>query len=382
MRVVMLSKALVVGTYQRKLEELAALPGVELVAVVPPFWREGRHRLALERLHTRGYELRVLPMALNGHYHLHWYRGLAAALADLRPDVLHADEEPYNLATAQALWLAGRLGARRLFFTWQNIQRRLPPPFAWFERYCHRAADWAIVGSHDAAGVLRAKGYAGPLSVVPQFGVDPEHFCPSPRLGLPASPLPRVAASPRPFTVGFAGRLVPEKGLDVLLDAVFGLGGDWRLELIGSGPLADHLARRAQAIGYADRVRTGPQPSAAMPERLRDLDVLALPSLTRPNWREQFGRALVEAMACGVAVVGSDSGEIPQVIGDAGLVVPEGDILALRAALRRLRDDPALRQTLATRGRERALARYTQRHIARQTYDVYRAVLDRRCASA
>ncbi|MBI4506027.1 MAG: glycosyltransferase family 4 protein [Chloroflexi bacterium] len=380
MRVVMLSKALVVGTYQRKLEELAALPDVELVAVVPPFWREGRHSLALERLHTHGYELRVLPMALNGHYHLHWYRGLGAALAELRPDVLHADEEPYNLATAQALWLAGRLGARRLFFTWQNICRRLPPPFAWFERYCHRAADWAIAGSHDAAGVLRAKGYAGPLSVVPQFGVDPEHFCPSSRPRVPASP--GVPTPPRPFTVGFAGRLVPEKGLDVLLDAVFGLGGDWRLELIGAGPLADHLARRARAAGYAGCVRIGPQPSTAMPERLRAFDVLVLPSLTRPNWREQFGRALVEAMACGVAVVGSDSGEIPQVIGDAGLVVPEGDILALRAALGRLRDDPALRQTLAARGRERVLAQYTQRQIAHQTYEVYRAVLGQRCASA
>jgi glycosyltransferase involved in cell wall biosynthesis len=370
-RVVIISKALVVGAYQSKLEELAALPGVELVAVVPPFWREGRHRLALERLHTRGYELRVLPMALNGHYHLHWYRGLGAALAAAKPDLVHADEEPYNVATVQALLLAGRVGARRLFFTWQNIARHLPPPFAWFERYCYRAADWAIAGSHHAAAVLRAKGYRGSLSIVPQFGVDPERFRPA------EGPVP-----PRPFTIGFAGRLVPEKGLDILLDAVFGLGGDWRLELIGAGPLAGHLRRRAWAAGFGERVHVGPSPSAAMAERLRALDVLVLPSLTRPNWREQFGRALVEAMACGVAVVGSDCGEIPQVIGEAGLVVPEGDLVALRAALRRLRDDPALRADLAARGRARVLARYTQREIAQQTYQVYRAVLERRCVSA
>lgn len=371
MRIVMISKALVVGAYQRKLEELAALPGVELVAIVPPFWCEGRHRLALERLHTQGYELRVLPMALNGHYHLHWYRGLNAVLAAIRPDIVHADEEPYNLATVQALALAGRVRARRLFFTWQNIARRLPPPFAWFERYCYGAADWAIAGSDDAAAVLRVKGYRGPLSVVPQFGVDPERFVPA------DGPLP-----PRPFTIGFAGRLVPEKGLDLLLDAVFGLDGDWRLELIGAGPLAPDLRRRARAAGYGGRVRIGPAPSAAMPERLRALDVLVLPSLTRPNWREQFGRALVEAMACGVAVVGSSCGEIPRVIGGAGLVVPEGDIIALRAALCRLREDPALRASLGARGRARVVAHYTQRKIAWQTYEVYRAVLERRCTSA
>lgn len=371
MRVVIVSKALVVGAYQSKLEELAALPDVELVAIVPPYWREGGHRLVLERLYTRGYTLRVLPIALNGHYHLHWYRGLGAALAALRPDVVHADEEPYNLATVQALVLAGRLHARRLFFTWQNILRRLPPPFAWFERYCYRAADWAIAGSRDAATVLRAKGYRGPLSVIPQLGVDPERFSP------PQGPRP-----PRLFTIGFAGRLVPEKGVDLLLDAVFGLGGEWRLELIGAGPLAAHLWRRARAAGFTGRVRIGPVSSAAMPERLRALDVLVLPSLTRPNWREQFGRVLVEAMACGVPVVGSDSGEIPHVIGDAGLVVPEGDIVALRAALRRLRDNPALRAELAARGRARVLAHYTQREIAWQTYHVYQAVLERRCASA
>jgi glycosyltransferase involved in cell wall biosynthesis len=99
------------------------------------------------------------------------------------------------------------------------------------------------------------------------------------------------------------------------------------------------------------------------------------PSLTTPRWKEQFGRMLVEAMACGVPVIGSDSGEIPNVIGDAGLVVPEGDSVALRTAIARLRDDATERQRLAERGRARVLVLFTQEAVARRTHAVYQEML-------
>jgi len=112
-----------------------------------------------------------------------------------------------------------------------------------------------------------------------------------------------------------------------------------------------------------------------MPDYYNQLDALVLPSLTRPNWKEQFGRVLVEAMACGVPVVGSDSGEIPNVIGEAGMIFAEGDVWALRARLSRLMADPALREELARKGRERVLAHYTQAQVAAETYQVYRELL-------
>jgi glycosyltransferase involved in cell wall biosynthesis len=103
--------------------------------------------------------------------------------------------------------------------------------------------------------------------------------------------------------------------------------------------------------------------------------VLALPSLTTTSWKEQFGRVLQEAMACGIPVVGSDSGEIPHVIGDAGLVTPEGDAAALRDALRRLMDDAHLRHDLGHRGRARVLERFTHARVAAATVEVYRRVM-------
>jgi len=364
MRVVLLSKALVVGAYRRKAEEIARHEGIELIVLVPPAWRDERGVLPLERAHTRGYTLLVEPIAFNGHFHLHFYPHLGRRLRALRPDLLHIEEEPYNLATYHAVRLAKGLGIRVGVFSWQNLLRRYPPPFRWWERAVLRAADFLIAGSETAARVWRAKGYTGLIAVIPQFGVDPESF-------RPASPRP-----PRPFTIGYVGRWVPEKGIDLLLQAAVGLEGDWRLRIIGSGPAGPSLRQLAARLGIADRVAfEPPSPSTRMPEVYAGLDVLVLPSRTRPNWTEQFGRVLIEAMACGVPVIGSSAGEIPWVIGDAGLVFPEGDPEALRAALRRVMRDPDLRAALRERGRTRVLERFTQAEIAQATVALYRRVI-------
>ena len=123
MRVLLLSKACVVGAYQKKLEEIAKYDGVVLTAVVPPEWRDERGTLRLERAHTTGYDLRIEPIALNGHFHLHYYPRLGRVMREVQPDVVHIEEEPYNLATFQAMRLARRSGASTVLFTWQSLRR-------------------------------------------------------------------------------------------------------------------------------------------------------------------------------------------------------------------------------------------------------------------
>jgi glycosyltransferase involved in cell wall biosynthesis len=117
-------------------------------------------------------------------------------------------------------------------------------------------------------------------------------------------------------------------------------------------------------------------PSEIVPDRLRTFSVLVQPSLTRQHWKEQFGRAIMEAMACGIPVVGSASAEIPIVLGDAGLVVPVADPQALREALAQVLADPGLRADLGRRGRQRVLECFTHQCIAEQTVAVYRSVLE------
>ena len=119
---------------------------------------------------------------------------------------------------------------------------------------------------------------------------------------------------------------IAAKGLDTLLTACPRLSGDWRLRLAGSGDQEQSLHALGTSLNIDRRITwSGRIPSTAMPDFYRSLDALVLPSRTQENWMEQFGRVLIEAMACGVPVIGSNSGEIPHVIGDAGLVFPEGD---------------------------------------------------------
>jgi len=362
LRVVIISKALVVGSYQRKLEEIAAQPGIELTAIVPPAWQDARGLLTLERAHTQGYRLLVEPIRFNGNFHLHYYPTLLQRLAEIRPQVVHIDEEPYNFATFHALRAARMAGAKSLFFSWQNIARRYPPPFAWLERWVLNHVDHAIAGTDESAQIWRTKGYEGPLSVIPQFGVDPRIFSPAPE------PPQREH-----FVIGYAGRLVPEKGLDLLIKAAARLDSRWLISLAGDGPEREALAGLAGILNIGGSVRfEGAIPSTAMPDWYRGLDALVLPSRTLPNWKEQFGRLLVEGMACGVPVIGARSGAIPEVIGEAGLTFDEGDTDGLLACLQSLVDHPKLRQQLAKAGRQRVIAHYTQREIARQTVEVYR----------
>jgi glycosyltransferase involved in cell wall biosynthesis len=367
MRVLMISKACLVGAYQRKLEEIARFPDIELMVVVPPLWRDGSRVTRLERAHTTGYELAVEPIAFSGSFHLHFYPRLGRRLRAFAPDIVHVDEEPYNFATFHALRMAKRFGARVLWFSWQNLNRSYPFPFRLIERYSLRNADYAIAGSSGAEEVWREKGYAGPLAIIPQFGVDPDIFAPRPGGRDPA----------RGFLIGYVGRLVPEKGVDLLLEAVAGMDAGWRLAIVGTGTEQGHLQTLIRRLGLADQVSfEGEIPSIRMPAFYRELDVLVLPSRSRRNWVEQFGRVLIEAMACGVPVIGSDCGEIPNVVGEAGLIFPEEDTEALREHLVRLMRDLDLWTDLARRGRERVLAHFTQAQVAAQTVAVYRELVD------
>ena len=366
MRILMVSKACLVGAYQRKLEEIARYDDVELLVIVPPVWLDPAGPVALERSHTDGYRLLADPIRFNGHFHLHYYPRLKRRLAEFQPDIVHIDEEPYNLATFLALRQAQAAGAKTLFFSWQNLERRYPFPFGWLERQVLAGVDGAIFGNQAAAAVWLAKGYAGPQAVIPQFGVDPDVYCP-----------PARRDRGRGFVIGSANRrLVPEKGVDLLLRAAAALPGIWRVVIAGDGPERPSLQRLAQELGIANRVQfDGPISSAQMPAYLQQLDVLALTSRTKPNWKEQFGRVLVEAMACETAVIGSDSGEIPNVIGAAGLIFPEDDVAALHNQLLRLMQSPDLRDELGRNGRARVLAHYTQAQIAARTTAVYRDMM-------
>jgi len=219
------------------------------------------------------------------------------------------------------------------------------------------------------AEVLKRKGFNGPIRILP-LSVDPNIY----QRSEPRAP----RGTDGPFTIGYVGRLVEPKGLTLLVEVLPDLPEYCRVVFIGHGPMKSELEALSTHLGVANRVTfknaVSPQD---VPRELQQMDVFVLPSLTRPNWMEQFGRVLIEAMACETPVIGSSSGEIPRVIDDAGLIFPEGNVHELRARIRQLLDDQELYSHLATKGRQRVLEHYTQERIAQQIYQAYQEMIDK-----
>jgi glycosyltransferase involved in cell wall biosynthesis len=287
-------------------------------------------------------------------------------------DMIHCWEEPYVLAGLQvAAWVPARTPF--VFRTAQSLPKRYPPPFNWAERYClRRAAGWICSGRLVAENLLARPGYASrPMARIP-LGVDLSAFRPDPAAGEAVRRSLDWDAGGPPV-VGYLGRFVPEKGLSLLMRALDAVTTPWRALLVGGGLMEPAL--RNWAARHADRVRvvTG-VPHDKIPAYLNAMDLLAAPSQTTPRWREQFGRMLVEAFACGVPVVGSDSGEVPFVIADAGLVLPEHDEAAWSRGLAELLDNPARRAELAERGRGHA-QQFAWPAVARKHLEFFESVL-------
>ena len=343
--------------------------------VSPKHMRAGLRPMEMEPAHEESCRLEGVTAHFTKYVHVMLYGRRLNELLQQPWDLVHCWEEPYILAGGQIAWLTPRNTAF-VFYTMQNIVKSYPPPFSWIEKYSlDRCDGWLAVGN-TVVDTLMQRGYERkPHEMIP-LGVDIERFSPSPEsrrevrnaLGWPES---------GPPVIGFLGRLVPEKGLTLLMSLLEQIRSPWRFLIVGTGPMERELRKWGERFGDRVRVATDVKHDMA-PAYLNAMDLLCSPSQTVSNWREQLGRMLIEAFACGVPVVGSDSGEIPHVIGDAGLVVNESDEAAWRRTLADLLESPSQRRELSERGLERVRTRYSWPVIARQHLDFFSTILDSR----
>jgi glycosyltransferase involved in cell wall biosynthesis len=361
---------------QPKAQILGRLPGIELRVLTPSRWKHyGKWRTPQTVADaTFGYEVRRPLWAWVGpaQNYLHWYPALASLLREFRPDVIDLWEEPWGLVSAHACWLRGRLlpEARIISETEQNIDKRLPLPFQWLRAYTLRHADHAVARNREAVGVLRVHGYDGPAEVVGN-GVDAALFRPMDREAC------RRELGVNGFVAGYVGRLVEEKGLTDMVDALPHCPAGVNLVFVGSGGLRAELERRANVLGVLERVRfLPPRPLPELPQVMNALDCLVLPSRTTARWKEQFGRVIIEAQACGTPVVASCSGAIPEVVGEGGIIVPEKSPVELAAGITRLAADPALARRLGAAGHSQVHQNYTWERVAGRMADIYHRVVD------
>jgi glycosyltransferase involved in cell wall biosynthesis len=222
-----------------------------------------------------------------------------------------------------------------------------------------RHAKGLIAVNELAAKLVARQQPSLTLKVIPQVGVS--------------VPL-QTARTGRPgLTIGFFGRLLPEKGLDLVFRACVKLLGRWSIVVVGTGPAQEELEGLAERLGIAGRVTWfGALPRKRVEEVWPLLDCVVLPSRTAPHWIESVPRAAVEAMAHGVPVVVTSAGALPETVAQAGVIVPEENVDAISEALQRLHDDPAERERLATEGRRRVMSEYTDAAIAEKTLRFWR----------
>jgi glycosyltransferase involved in cell wall biosynthesis len=319
------------------------------------------HPVALAVLPDEPCEVVPLTMRINWQPHLRFFSGLRGLLRR-DWDLIHIWQEPYVVAAAQIALVAPK-AARVVPATFQNISKRYPAPVRYVERQVMCRADGWIAFGRTARDAQMSKAIydARPVRVIPP-GVDVGRFRPD--ADSRAEVRRQLGWSSSERVIGFLGRFVPEKGLDILTRALSIQPGRWCALFVGAGPMEGALRRFERRFPNRVRILTKVQHSA-VPAHLNAMDMLCAPSLTTSAWREQFGRMLIEAMACGVPIVASRSGEIPHVVEDAGLLVDEDDEAGLAAAIAALLRDDDLRHRLARRALARVRERFSWPVVAR-----------------
>jgi L-malate glycosyltransferase len=389
MKILVASHTYIVDINREKFKILANLePDIEVTVVVPQRWNPGgvQNKIIETEFYQEG-SFQVVPVSnfsQNNQGLLTFGTDLIELLQKFRPQIIQVEQGSKSLAYAQLIALNKLLSlqAKNIFFTWWNLPYKLKWPVSVLEDCNLQHTDGILAGNLDGAKILQQRGYKGALKVMPQLGVDETLFY---RTCKNADLLRKLGIAPTDFVVGYVGRFVEEKGLLTLAEALAGLKKrSWKWLLVGQGKLRSHLTEKCLEWGISDRIIwVESVRHEEIPPYINLMNCLVLPSqtsykfktLTAVGWKEQFGHVLIEAMACHVPVIGSDCGEIPHVIEDAGLIFPEGNAEKLRECLQQLMERPELVADLGDRGYNRVAANYTNQALAEQLLDFYQELL-------
>jgi phosphatidyl-myo-inositol dimannoside synthase len=372
LRVLTIGHSYCVALNRALVREVARGPDFEVTVAAPSFFYGDLRPIVLEA-EPPGSPLRVVPLDTKRSRFIHIFSYDGAKLGTLiregQFDLVHAWEEPYVFAGYQIARALKNSSARFCFRTAQSYVKHYPPPFSHFERtVLVRSQGW-IAGASLVFDAMLKKGFPREAGRILNLAVDAKEFQPLSSTTR-AEVLQELGLEPP--VVGFVGRLTKAKGLEILMQAMERIGRSrpWSLLLLGSGEYESKVREWAARNGWADRVKVMLVKHGDVPRYLGCMDLLVAPSQTMKNWREQFGRMIIEAFACGVPVVGSDSGEIPYVIGDAGKVVAESDVADWANTIGQLLDSPEARQEMRQRGLDSA-PKYSVATIAQQYREYY-----------
>jgi glycosyltransferase involved in cell wall biosynthesis len=305
-----------------------------------------------------GEPIETTPLEMTGAHPRVWQlAGLERLLGSWRPTHILIDSDPASMLVRQVVQCARQIHSTRPRIWALTAENQLPdtlrdlgagvrrlkpqliagPLMTWWLRNSVRSGvDQVLTISRDGTKVMKTLGFRG-VTQIP-LGFDRRLFYPYPPDAI--APIRARIGLTLP-TFAYFGRLVPEKGLHILLSALAAIKDlPWQFLIDRFSAYHSSYAARVQdqiaSLGLNERVVFFDAGHAEMPDYMNAADIVVLPSVSTPKWKEQYGRVIPEAMACGKIVVGSRSGAIPEIIGDAGFTFPEGDSAALGELLRKL----------------------------------------------
>lgn len=313
---------------------------------------------------TRAIDARVWGRR-NHHRQWWWYPDLPGVIRRFKPEIVHVLSEPWGLLVAQATRSHPVVIAHGAFTRWEfgqawasslrrTLGKQIVPRLSGYVSWNRQGID-AVMDAGLSANA--------PTAVIPAIATPPSAH--------------GVAIRPHARQVGFVGRLVKEKGLDVLLHALSQLEArKVALTVVGDGPLRGSLEQLAQQLGV-DATFTGAVKLGEVDPLLAQFDVLAVPSLLTNDDEEQFGRVVVEGMSAGLPIVATRVGALPDVAGDAAVLVQPGDVGALAVAVGSLLDDEPRRRELASIGIDRYRRHYAPSVLAAEVVALWEQALAR-----
>ena len=383
MRILIVNSMFANALYRRCADELGKLPDVELTMLTVDGWRMNGRPMPFEELQVDApYRTIIGRAGWKGYENRGFYKsGLIEAFRQSKPDVLFLMEEPFSVFALEILALKKVLSPETpvVFFTWNNLSLHTfdyrPSIFyRTVARVTLSRMHYALTANTDGHEVLREAGFKRPIQTV-GYGVDTAAYAHVDPTRV-AQIRRELGYTPEDTVIGYVGRLLHMKGIDLLIEAFAAeVSRDpsraLQLLLIGGGEAESALIEQAERAGVRDRLKLVPTvPHGEVALYMHALDILTLPSRRVGMWAEQFGRVLVEAMAAGKIVIGSSSGAIPEVIGEAGLVFEENNAIDLQTKLHKaLSLDDTAREHLASAARARAANVYSWEAFAQRAYD-------------
>lgn len=281
------------------------------------------------------------------------------------------EEDPHSLVGFQSVIFTKFFNRKSkiVFFIWDNLNKKPKFPLNIikfiFTKISLNFADFVVTGNSRANFLLHnAKNFKKKSIVLPQVGVDI----------YPYKSTNHYSSKNKNYTyVGYAGRMVEEKGLHTIIRALEHISNlKIKLVLVGNGPLIQsHLKKWNNSLkGNIIHIDTVPQ--SEIYKVLREIDIFMLASISKPFWIEQFGHILAQAMAAGCACIGSSSGAIPEVLNNDELIFTEGDHLSLANKIQRFIIDGDYKIKQINRSKSFARKHYSHEVIAKKYLQIFK----------